>query len=99
MVKGYIKNYVNVRSKAEMVFNAWTLYERNNISMVEFFITIELLSPSEIKYEVPERSKALTLNKEQFYTLIGEKVPHQGCMNMHQFLEIVNASNIFSQNT
>ena len=100
MVKGYIKNYVNVKSKAEMVFNAWTLYERNTMTMIEFFITIELLCPlTEIKYDVPGKTKALTLTKEQFYTLVGEKVPHQGTLTMHQFLEIVNATNLFTSGT
>lgn len=45
-VKSYMKYFINYHSPADILWNAWTLYEHNDITLNELWISVELLNPT-----------------------------------------------------
>ena len=55
MVYAYIKNSVNYNKYSELFLNSWTLFTRNFISMNELYISLEIINPSSITIDIPDK--------------------------------------------
>ena len=69
VVVNYIKHYINYNSTSEIIYNAWTLYEKNYITMNELYVTVEIIKPENIKVDIPEVGKQATISRNEFYDL------------------------------
>lgn len=98
VITNYMKHYVNLKSPAEIIYNAWTLYTKDFMTMNELYITTELIKPINILVEIPEESKQITISKEQFYNLFTEhlKGKQKEVIYSHQYKEVLNKVDAFS---
>jgi len=93
-----MKYYINFNSPAEIIYNAWTLYERNSMTMNELYVTTELIKPVSILVDIPEEGKQTTISKEQFYNLFTEHLkgkPNEDIYS-HQYKAVLNNVDTFS---
>lgn len=98
VIVNYMKYYINLNSPAEIIYNAWTLYETNYITMNELYVTTELLKPPTILVDIPEESKQVNISKEQFYNLFSEHLKGKTNENIysHQYKEVMHKVDTFS---
>ena len=78
LTKGYVKHFVNYHSPAEIVFNGWTLYDKNFITMNEFYLSVELMRPKSILVDIAEKGTTIEMERQEFYEMIKSKPPANG---------------------
>ena len=49
MIRSYIKFHVDLINKPQIVYFAWTLYERNHLTANELHLTLEILGGDTLK--------------------------------------------------
>lgn len=58
MLKNYIKFSVDLINKPQLIYFAWTLYEKNSISINEIHLTLEILAGEKVNmFSAEEREK------------------------------------------
>lgn len=98
VLETYMKYYINFNSPTEIIYNAWTLYERNAMSMNELYVTTELIKPLNILVDIPEEGKQTTISKDQFYSLFTGHFKNRSdeLIYSHQYKEVLGNVDVFN---
>lgn len=98
VITNYMKHYINFNSPSEIIYSAWTLYERNSMSMNELYVTTELIKPVSILVDIPEEGKQTTISKDQFYALFTDHMKGKTTENIYsyQYKEVLDNVDVFS---
>lgn len=93
----YMRHYINFNSPSEIIYNAWTLHERNFMTMNEVYITTELIKPVSITVDIPEEGKQTKISKDQFYSLFTDHMKGRPGEEIysHQYKEVMNKVDTF----
>jgi hypothetical protein len=66
MVKNYVKYFINYHAPLDILFNAWTLMEKNFITINEICLSVELLEPPSIVLYLAEQGTQVEVSKLNF---------------------------------
>jgi hypothetical protein len=94
VIANYMKYYINFNSPAEIIYNAWTLYERHSITMNELYI----IKPVSILVDIAEDGKQTTISKDQFYALFTDNLKGRANENIYsqQYKEVMDNVDTFN---
>ena len=98
VITNYMKYYINFNSTSEIIYNSWTLYEKNAISMNELYITVEIIAPENIKVDIAEAGKQAIISKNEFYDLFIRhfKGRQDELIYSHQYKEVMENVDVFN---
>ena len=98
VIVNYMKHYINYNSTSEIIYNAWTLYEKNYITMNELYVTVEIIKPETIKVDIPEAGKQATISRNEFYDLFIRHLKEKQNENIFsfQYKEVTENVDVFS---
>ena len=98
VIINYMKYYINYNSTSEIIYNSWTLYERNAITMNELYATVELIAPENIKVDIAETGKQAIISKNEFYDLFIKhfKGRQDELIYSHQYKEVLENVDVFN---
>lgn len=98
VITNYMKYYINYNSTSEIIYNAWTLYEKNAMSMNELYVTVEIIKPENIKVDIAEVGKQAVISRNEFYELFIRhfKGRQDELIYSHQYKEIMDNVDVFN---